>query len=89
MTKSEQNNKNFKKKLNRSKHFNNSDNEKTDKDKTMTILQLGSASMLRVNLTVASIEIVAVIETGAEVTIISDKIYESMQINHLFRCTLS
>lgn len=35
--------------------------------------------MLRVNLTVASKEIVAVIDTGAEVTIISDKIYESMQ----------
>lgn len=35
--------------------------------------------MLRVNLTVASKQIVAVIDTGAKVSIISDKIFESMQ----------
>lgn len=41
-----------------------------DSDKTMTILQLGSASMLRLSLTVNSKTTVAVVDTAAEATII-------------------
>lgn len=55
------------------------EDENTDRDKTMTIIQLGSASMLRLNVKVNSKDIVAVIDTGAEVTIISDKVYEMLQ----------
>ena len=56
-----------------------SDGNNADIDKTMTILQLGSASMLRLNVKVNSKNITAVIDTGAEVTIISDKVYESLE----------
>ena len=78
--KSELNKKKSEEKIDRDHHFNNPD-EKADtcNDKTMTILQLGSASMFRLNVTVASREIVAVIDTEAEVTIISDKVFEYMQ----------
>lgn len=55
------------------------EDENTDRDKTMTILQLGSASMLRLNVKVNSKDIVAVIDTGAQVSIISDKVYEMLQ----------
>lgn len=56
-----------------------SEDENTNKDKTMTILQLGSASMHRLNVKVNFKDIVAVIDTGAEVTIISNKVYEMLQ----------
>jgi hypothetical protein len=56
-----------------------SDRNNADIDKTMTILQLGSASMLRLNVKVNSKDITAVIDTGAEVPIISDKVYESLE----------
>lgn len=51
-----------------------------DSDKTMTILQLGSASMLRLSLTVNSRTTVAVVDTAAEASIISDKVYQSLKI---------
>lgn len=47
-----------------------------DSDKTMTILQLGSASMLFKN----SRTTVAVVDTAAEASIISDKVYQSLKI---------
>lgn len=46
-----------------------------DSDKIMTIFQLGSASMLRLSLIVNSRTTVAVVDTPAEATIISDKVY--------------
>lgn len=51
-----------------------SGDENRDRDKTMTILQLGPASMLRLTVKVNSNDIVAVIDTGTEVNIISDKV---------------
>lgn len=56
-----------------------------DSDKTMTILQLGSASMLRLSLTVNSRTTVAVVDTAAEATIISDKVYQSLKIKPSIR----
>ena len=58
-------------------HTSYSVDESADVDKTMTILQLGSASMLRLDVKVNSTGIAAVIDTGAEVTIISDRVYET------------
>lgn len=49
-----------------------------DSDKTMTILQLGSASMLFKNN--CSRTTVAVVDTAAEASIISDKVYQSLKI---------
>lgn len=51
-----------------------------DSDKTMTIFQLGSASMLRLSVIVNSRTTVAVVDTAAEATIISDKVYQSLKI---------
>lgn len=53
--------------------------ENRDRDKTITILQLGSASMLRLNVKVIFKDIVAVIDTGAEITIISNEMFEMLQ----------
>lgn len=63
----------------------------TDSDKTMTIFQVGSASMLRLSLTVNSRTTVAVVDTAAKATIISDKVSQSLKIKppikrHTFIC---
>lgn len=60
--------------------FHGSHESVAESDKTMTILQLGSASMLRLSLTVNSWKTVAVVDTAAEATIISDKVYQSLTI---------
>jgi hypothetical protein len=49
-----------------------------DTDKIITIKQLGVASMLRVELLFNKTIVMAVVDTAAEVTIISDKLYESL-----------
>ena len=54
-------------------------------DRTLTILQLGLASMLRLNLKLNGISINAVVDTAAEVTIISDKVYDSLPIKPLIK----
>ena len=53
--------------------------EALDTDKTLTIFQLGSAPMLRLNLQVNTRNTIAVVDTGAEVTIISDRVYQSLE----------
>lgn len=46
---------------------------------SLTTLKLGTTSLLRLDVCVENIQLIAALDTGAEVTIISDKIYESLK----------
>ena len=58
----------------------NSDDPVIDgSERRLMTIQFGNSSLLRLNLELEGVPIAAAVDTAAEVTIISDKIYESFK----------